>query len=110
MKSGTRKLNYRARTNKKQTYKVLKRGGAAGKELTGNTFTRFGIARYLAHSMIIRDYYISRISADCSKGVVMHFINKGHNGFLLQFQCANETKAIKILINRGLRNKETYSI
>lgn len=99
MKSGTRKLKYRARTNTKNTYKVLKRGGAAGKELSGNTFTRFGIARYLAHSMIIRDYYISRISADCSKGVVMHFINKGHNGFILQFQCATETKAIKILLN-----------
>jgi len=99
MKSGTRKLNYRARTNKKHTYKVLKRGGAAGKEISGNTFARFGIPRYLAHSLIIKDYFISRITRDCSSGVIINFINKGNNGFILHFKCDTDTKAIKILFN-----------
>jgi serine/threonine protein kinase len=103
MQSGTRRLEYRTRS-KKRTYKLLKRGGAAGKEpvaLSANTFTRHGIARYFTHSMILRDYFIPLTSGGCPAGVKIFFINKGFNGFILQFKCENDVKAIKILFNRS---------
>jgi hypothetical protein len=91
MNPGTRR---RARTKNK----TLKRGGAA---LSANTFTHYGISRYFAHSMILRDYFVPLTSGGCNgKAVEIYFVNKGYNGFILQFKCV-DIKAIKILFNRN---------
>jgi serine/threonine protein kinase len=102
MKSETRRLKYRTRSKKT----TLKSGGAAV-DSSLNIFTRRQIPRYYAHSMIIKDFFIGYTSGGCAHGIKMFLINKGFNGFLLQFDCVKskkasetDTKAIKILFNR----------
>lgn len=102
MKSETRRTGYRTRIKKRTTYKILKKGGAAGKaplEIRPEIFARYDIRRYYTHSLILKNFFLPKIFEACKeRAILVFFINRGHNGFILQFIC-NTENAIKILFN-----------
>lgn len=104
MKSETRRLKYRTRIKTRTTYKFLKKGGAAGKaplEIRPEIFAKYGIRRYYTHSLILKNFFLPKIFEGCrERAILVFFINKGHNGFILQFIC-NTENAIKILFNKS---------
>jgi serine/threonine protein kinase len=104
MKSETRRLKYRTRIKNRTTNKFLKKGGAAGKtplEITPEIFEKYKIRRYYTHSLILKNLFLPKIFEGCKeRAILVFFINKGHNGFILQFVC-NTENAIKILFNRS---------